>query len=376
MTDAAELRLLRETLREIFGPSSSMTAVDAAVALGWDEPLWRRLEAAGLTLVGQAEATGGSGGDLAHVAEVVAAAATACAVAPIAERLVATEFMAAAGLPVPDGLTGLVLGVDTIRVEHRGQSAMVTGVAARVPYGRILEHLVVVGADSDGEYLVVVPASAVRIARAGVNLAGEPRDDVVLSGEIPVSAYHRLAVGSARSASRLLDLSRTVALAAVAARVLTQTVEYVGQREQFGRPLARQQAVQQEVAHLAGEVELMAAAATAAVGAWTRSGNGVVGASASFEISAAKAQASTSASAVAAIAHQLHGAIGTTHEHTLRLLTTRLWSWRDEGTPTGRLLAEIGRLALATGGPQLWTLLAHEDTALAPDRQLKESIHG
>jgi acyl-CoA dehydrogenase len=29
---------------------------------------------------------------------------------------------------------------------------------------------------------------------------------------------------------------------------------------------------------------------------------------------------------VAAIAHQLHGAIGTTEEHRLRLTTTRLWS--------------------------------------------------
>ena len=32
----------------------------------------------------------------------------------------------------------------------------------------------------------------------------------------------------------------------------------------------------------------------------------------------------------AAIAHQMHGAIGFTQEHQLHYLTRRLWSWRDE----------------------------------------------
>ena len=53
---------------------------------------------------------------------------------------------------------------------------------------------------------------------------------------------------------------------------------------------------------------------------------------------AAKAQASSGAGVVAAIAHQLHGAIGTTEEHRLRLTTTRLWSWRDEDGSGGRML--------------------------------------
>jgi acyl-CoA dehydrogenase len=77
---------------------------------------------------------------------------------------------------------------------------------------------------------------------------------------------------------------------------------------------------------------------------------------------AAKAQASHGAGTVAAIAHQLHGAIGTTEEHRLRLTTTRLWSWRDEDGPAAECFAELGRAALGaahrgglwpwlTGGP-------------------------
>ena len=74
---------------------------------------------------------------------------------------------------------------------------------------------------------------------------------------------------------------------------------------------------------------------------------------------AAKAQASHSAGIVAAIAHQLHGAIGTTEEHRLRLTTTRLWSWRDEDGPAAECFAELGREALgaATGVGGLWPWL-------------------
>src|SRR4029077_14011709 len=61
---------------------------------------------------------------------------------------------------------------------------------------------------------------------------------------------------------------------------------------------------------------------------------------------AAKAQASSGAGVVAAIAHQLHGAIGTTEEHRLRLTTTRLWSWREEDGSEAECFAELGRAAL------------------------------
>ena len=77
---------------------------------------------------------------------------------------------------------------------------------------------------------------------------------------------------------------------------------------------------------------------------------------------AAKAQASNGAGVVAAIAHQLHGAIGTTEEHRLRLTTTRLWSWRDEDGSEAECFAELGRAALraasAAGAKGLWPWLS------------------
>jgi acyl-CoA dehydrogenase len=61
---------------------------------------------------------------------------------------------------------------------------------------------------------------------------------------------------------------------------------------------------------------------------------------------------------VAAIAHQLHGAIGTTEEHRLRLTTTRLWSWRDEDGSAGECFAELGRAAMRAGAGGLWPWLS------------------
>jgi acyl-CoA dehydrogenase len=137
----------------------------------------------------------------------------------------------------------------------------------------------------------------------------------------------------------------------------------VNEREQFGRPLARFPVVQQEIARMAGEVALITAATQAAVaaGAGTGAGAGVATVSGGTlsAVLAAKAQASHSAGIVAAIAHQLHGAIGTTEEHRLRLTTTRLWSWRDEDGPAAECFAELGRSALgaARHGGGLWPWL-------------------
>jgi acyl-CoA dehydrogenase len=124
--------------------------------------------------------------------------------------------------------------------------------------------------------------------------------------------------------------------------------------------LARFPTVQQELARMAGEVALIGAATQAAVAAegpaadgpaaGGPAGAGQPGAGEGVSaVVAAKAQASSGAGVVAAIAHQLHGAIGTTQEHRLRLTTTRLWSWRDEDGSEAECCAELGRAALAAG---------------------------
>jgi acyl-CoA dehydrogenase len=142
-------------------------------------------------------------------------------------------------------------------------------------------------------------------------------------------------------------------------------VAYVKEREQFGRPLARFPTVQQELARMAGEVALIAAATQAAVAEEQACSAAEPARDTVSAVLAATAQASHGAGIVAAIAHQLHGAIGTTEEHRLRLTTTRLWSWRDEDGSEAECFAELGRAALgvATQAGGLWPWLSGCGTA-------------
>lgn len=337
-----ERELLRRTVEDLLaGHCTPVRVAAAAAGSGWDAGLWQALEETGLTLAGSPEEAGGSGGDLGAAADIAVAAGAAAAPVPLAETLAAGMLLGRAGLAIPSGpLTVAVASGPAVRLR-------------RVPYGR-LATTVAAGSGGDGDWLAVI-APADR-GGTGRNLAGEPRDEVILGGDAEV---HDAPAGTAGYARCLLRLFRSLLIAGAAQRALDLTVTYVQEREQFGRPLARFPTVQQELARMAGEVALIGAATQAAVAAEAPAARGAVSA-----VVASKAQASSGAGVVAAIAHQLHGAIGTTQEHRLRLTTTRLWSWRDEDGSEAECCAELGRAALAAatgagaGAGGLWPWLS------------------
>jgi acyl-CoA dehydrogenase len=338
--DAGERELVRETVGHLLAEHCRPGRVAAAAEAGWDATTWQALEITGLTLVGSTEELGGSGGDLSWAADIAVAAGAAAAPVPLAETLAAGLLLTHAGLAIPAGPLALAVtarGGDTLR---------------RVPYGR-LATTVAVGAGVRGEWLAVATRPAQ--VRLGLNLAGEPRDDLDLGADAVV---RDVPAGTADYARRMLRLFRSLLISGAAQRALELTVAYVSEREQFGRPLARLPAVQQELARMAGEVALIGAATQAACAAAQAAvAAEPPAADAISAVLAAKAQASHGAGTVAAIAHQLHGAIGTTEEHRLRLTTTRLWSWRDEDGPAAECFAELGRAALQAGAGGLWPWL-------------------
>ncbi|PPR59763.1 MAG: hypothetical protein CFH10_01784, partial [Alphaproteobacteria bacterium MarineAlpha4_Bin2] len=60
----------------------------------------------------------------------------------------------------------------------------------------------------------------------------------------------------------------------------------------------------------------------------------------------------------AAIAHQVHGAIGFTMEHILQRYSRRVWSWRDEFGSESTWAVRLGAAMAAKGGDELWATLA------------------
>jgi alkylation response protein AidB-like acyl-CoA dehydrogenase len=100
-------------------------------------------------------------------------------------------------------------------------------------------------------------------------------------------------------------------------RVLGRTVEYVGQREQFGRPVGSFQAVKHRLADAYVQVQAARSAAYYAAWAAARQGHGEpVG-------GLALAQALQALRSAAAEGIQLHGGIGFTWEHEVHLYFKR-----------------------------------------------------
>jgi len=128
---------------------------------------------------------------------------------------------------------------------------------------------------------------------------------------------------------------------------LDLSVEYTRQRQQFGKPLAGFQAIQQQLAVFAEET---AAANMAAAAAFRAADRG----DAWFEIACAKLRANQAARVSTGIAHQVHGAMGFTAEYRLQHLTRRLWKWGSEHGNERFWSDRIGARIAARGPENFW----------------------
>ncbi|GAA4538548.1 acyl-CoA dehydrogenase family protein [Pseudonocardia xishanensis] len=347
MTDVDDLRAV---LDDIAAAHSRPLDGGAPRAPG---ELWDELESLGLTLVGADEGRGGGGGTVEHAIEVAAAVGRHALPLPIAETaVVASWLLDSAGLDLPPGpLTAAGFArADRVTAIPTGAGGVhLRGVVRAVPWAREAAHVALVADGPDGCLVGLVEPADLVLAE-GENLAGEPRDDAELDLDAPVWAPLPGSVTGAGIRARAA-LSRSVQILGALERTRDITMEFVQQREQFGRPIIRFQAVAQSVAVLAAEVALTRAAVTRCL----RSGasNGPVW---EFACGAAKVTASGAAATVAAIAHQVHGAVGITAEYPLHRLTSRLLSWQDDDGTEDEWAAVLGR-SLPELGPDPWAAL-------------------
>lgn len=154
-------------------------------------------------------------------------------------------------------------------------------------------------------------------------------------------------------ADAALQPAATVSLMAGAmGQALALSIDYVNTRQQFGRPLAKFQAVQQSLAVMACEVRAVEAAAAAL--AARLDATALDPSAAGFEIAAAKLRANRAVGVVTAIAHQVHGAIGFTREYDLGRVTIALMRWRGTHGNDAYWAARLGQQVAGFGGRGLW----------------------
>jgi acyl-CoA dehydrogenase len=347
--------LVVETVRDILSAHEPFVLTPERP---WDEGLWTALVEAGLTGVGLPEEAGGSGGELADAVAVVATLASGAAAVPVAEQLlVAGPALVAADVehtsfdePLSIALAPAVTAEASDDGDGPGRF-LLTGTATEVPWAGVASRVAVLTAPPaglSGALLALVDVSGLEVS-AAANLAGEPRGSLVFTRAPATGAV--LTAAQADVVRARYALARAVQISAALEQVLAWTVQYAGERVQFGRPLAKFQAIQMELAEMAGEVTAVAAVVDAAVQALDR-GDRVVLAAA-----AAKVRAGAAVEVVARLAHQVHGAIGFTQEHKLHHLTRRLWSWRDEAGNELTWSRVLGTGLLAAGPDALWPSL-------------------
>lgn len=346
---------LADSAARLFALNTGKEVMRAADGGAFPCALWDAVVDAGFTAALLPEEAGGFGATVGEAMALLQVSAAHAAPIPLAETMLAGWLLAKAGLPVPPGMLTLApvrLG-DVLHLRRDGAGWRLTGTAARIPWAR--DAAIAVLADGpDGPAVATLPAGAFTAAH-DTNLAGEPRDaitvDAVLAADAAAPAPPGFGPAGLRAAGAAF---RTVQIAGALSRALALSVQYAQTRVQFGRPIGKFQAVQQNLAVLAGQSAAALAASDMATDALAA---GLAGKLDPLPAGAAKARAGEAASVAAGLAHQLHGAIGFTQEYELHHLTRRLWSWRDEFGNEAEWNALVGRAALSAGPDGLWPLL-------------------
>jgi alkylation response protein AidB-like acyl-CoA dehydrogenase len=348
LSDDQELFL--DTTRKLLAAEVGIAAVRALEhdPAGFRPDYWRRGAELGWTSMLVPEADGGGSLsehgllDLVLVAEEMGRLTAPGPLVPV--NLVAAAI-GTAGSPeqkaevLPELLNGEAVaawtGPTPVDARLDGDQIVLTGVASPVEAGGQAAHLLVVARGDAGLTHVLVPAHADGLTvdpLDGLDLvrrfAAVTFDGVVL----PSSAEVGEIGGADDDVERLLQIACVLQCAescGAIERVFDMTLEYLGDRYSFGRPLSSYQALKHRVADQKVWLEACHGISTAAAKAVAADAP-----DAGELVSAAKAWVGPHATELVQDCVQLHGGIGVTWEHDLHLYLRRTTTNRATyGTP-------------------------------------------
>lgn len=301
-------QLILDSAEKIFSDHCTKQLLDQAESGQFAQTLWAQIAANGFNQLG----TTASGTSAQEMYAFIMHCGRFAVPLPIAETLLVNSW-----LEPGEGLYSIGLVED--------------GQIRDVPWGRKADKVVGVSRDSSLIYVVEHP----QIISEQVNLAGEPRDTVALPADTPTQTVEP-------DPYTQLALTRVNLMAGALQTLLDLGIQFATERSQFGRTISKFQAIQHSLAIVAAEVAAARRAADAAV-------DGLAGERFSCEVAASKARVGEAVTVAAEQVHQIHGAMGFTHEHRLHHFSRRAWAWRDEygnefywQTLLGAHLAELG----------------------------------
>ena len=320
-------RLLRDSVRDYLRNEVPFDRIrELEREGGADQPLWEYLQEAGYLTLPFAESHGGEGGELTDAAILLEELTRRACVIPFLETTASALAIERHGdeALADEVVRGVIGGGVTIAPALQGStpdngaaprvaSGALTGERRFVDYGAEVSHHLV-EATEDGEpglYLVEARGEGVTTESLST-IARTPLAHCSYDGAPARRAGAAEALQFLRRAGRALCAIQCVGNAQQA---LDMTVEYVGMRVQFGRPIGSFQAVQHHCANMA--TQTLGARFLTYQAVWCLD----QGIASDRQIAKAKALASRAGTEVTMQAHILFGGIGYTEEYDLHFFS-------------------------------------------------------
>jgi acyl-CoA dehydrogenase len=346
--------IVAETAEKIFADLADPQAINHDKQGSWKAPLWQALTEAGLPLSWVPDECGGSGASLAEGFSVLSAAGRFAVAVPLAETMLAGWLLAQAKITSPEGAMTVAPASPKDRITANADGSL-SGRARGVPFAREAKHIAVLASGTGGVSIALVDAASVRI-EAGLGLGSDHSDTVNFDKVQPIALKPAPDGFDQTSLMLMGGVARSLQIAGALESILDISVRYSNERVAFEKKISKFQAVQHNLARLAGESAAALAAATSAADAVAnaKSFNDEI----FLEAVSAKIRCAEAAEKGGAIAHQVHGAIGFTIEHILHRYSLRALAWRDDFGSESYWAVELGKLVAARGADELWPLVA------------------
>ncbi len=339
LMQAAERLFAAEALKDSTQHRQSEFATEA----------WEALTDAGLHLALLPEDAGGFGVAPRDALILLRIAGEHLVNLPLAETMLASWLLAAARIPIPEGplTAGPVISPDSLTLTRSSDQWHVQGHLHRIPWAQHAKAMAAIANHDDVPFVVLVSNSDWQLT-PGTNVAEEPRDTLIIDTQLADAAVAPAPAGIGAAEFRSAGAAmRSLQLAGAMIRVRDMSIQFAQERSQFGRPLAKFQVLQHNLAIIAAQTAAAVAASDIAAEA--------VDTTVRIEaVAVAKARTSEAAASIASLAHQLHGAMGFTDEHKLHHATKRLWSWREEFGNEFEWQRLLGRIATQNGPDRFW----------------------
>ncbi len=294
--------MFADAIEEILRDKCTPALVRAIESGAPPSPIWVALSEAGFLDLLRPEDEGGAALPLAELYPVLSMLGRYAVPVPIAQAI-AVRAVLDPGVVLPDGILTIAPAI-VWDGEGRPQ-------CPRVPMGTLAAHVVA----ADGDRLVLIDAAAAQ--REATCIAGSQTATLTWDA----SRHVRPIDGDACALGPMAAAVHAGLMAGAMARVFNMTLMYCNDRQQFGRPLGKFQAVQHQLSVMAEKVVAVSIAAEVAFESDARTPS-------PLRAACAKAVASEAVPLLVDTAHALHGAIGVTEEYDLQLYTRRLREWR------------------------------------------------